>query len=227
VWSVWALVAPTLAQVELGVVQVDASPLGPNYVTADVFISVPDPADWWTVGGIAGGPLANGLAHWIYNEPNTQAFITAPGNDTPQAEFATFVSLPRDQFSNKRFGPNGAASVVGGYSPPAPSAAFGGDFINIAFIEFPPATDGVRVPDFGFIARVTLENSPAISGFGTDDIFVAESPAAGILLAEYQVASATRLHPAPLSEFTFGFYAIPEPASLVLLLTAGIARRRV
>lgn len=35
-----ALAAPALAQIEMGVVQVDASPLGEDYVTADVFIDV-------------------------------------------------------------------------------------------------------------------------------------------------------------------------------------------
>jgi len=220
-WLLWVASAPAMAQVQLGVTQVDASPLGADYVTADVFIDVPDEADWWTVGGLAGGPVAGGLEHYLYFDPKTTELVkTAPGNNTPQAEFATFVSLPREQFSNKRFGNNGAASIAGGYLPPAPFDTFTLQQLNIAFLQFPPSPDGADVPDFGYIARVTLRNFPAQSGFSTEDIFIAPSPAPGILLAEYQVASATRDHPAPLSEFTFGFYAIPEPASLALLILA-------
>jgi len=223
---IWVAGGPALAQVELGVTQVDASALGADYVTADVFIDVPDEADWWTVGGISGAPVASGVEQHVVFDPNDGTTITAPGRESPEREFASFVSVPREQFSNKRFGPNGAAAIAGGYLAPSDTASYDFHSLNIAFLQFPPSPDGADVPDFGFIARVTLRNFPAQSGFATEDIFVAASPAPGILLAEYQVASATRDHPAPLSEFTFGFYAIPEPASLALLiLAAGAAPR--
>lgn len=221
-----ALAAPALAQIEVGVVQVDASPLGEDYVTADVFIDVADESDCWTVSGIAGRPLAPGLTHWVYHDPNTEIYITSPGRGTPQREFATFVSLPRAQFSNQRFGPNGGASIPGAYDPPSPFPTFGLNEINVAFLDFPPPTDGANVPDFGFIARVTLENSPGLSGVATEDIVVSAAPTAGRLQAEYRVASATREHPTPLSEFTFGFYAVLEPSSLTLLLFACAALPR-
>lgn len=219
---------PALAQVEVGAVQVDASALGRDYVTADVFVSVPDPSDWWIVGGIAGGPLVGGLEHHLYFDPDsTELLLTAPGNDTPQAEFATFVSLPRDQFANARFRNNGAATIVGGYLPPTPQPSLGLTELNIAFIEFPVSPDGTNVPDFGYIARVTLLNDPAVSGFATDDIIVAAAPGPGILLAQYEVASATHEHPAPLSEFTFGFYGVPEPSTLSLALLLLAASQRL
>lgn len=224
----FALLATVSAfgQVELGVVQVDASPLGADYVTADVFINVPDVDDYWTVGGIAGGPTSAGLQHHIHFDPNTEPYMTAPGNSTPQAEFATFVSLPRGQFSNARFR-GGRASIPGAYNPPLPDAVFSLSEINLAFLEFPPPANGDNVPDFGFIARVTLHNTPALSGFATNDIVVSSTPLPGTLLAEYEVASATRNHPSPLSTLTFGFYAIPEPATVVMLiLVAGLSTRR-
>lgn len=221
-------VVPTLAQVELGVAQVDASSLGADYATADVFVSVLDSADWWTAGGITGGIVAAGLEHHLYFDPeSTELLKTAPGNDTPQAEFATFVSLPRGQTSNARFRGGGAASIVGGYSPPDPIETLTLNEINLAFIEFPPSTDGASVPDFGFIARVTLHNMPALSGVATDDIVVSTSHLPGTLLAEYEVASATRNHPTPLTTLTFGFYAVPEPATMMMLaLATSLSRYR-
>jgi len=217
-----------LAQVEIGVVEVEANSLGRDYITADVFISVPEPSDWWIVGGISGGPLVTGVEHHLYFDPDsTELLMTAPGNDTPQAEFATFVSLPRDQFANARFRINGAATIVGGYLPPAPQPSLGLTELNIAFIEFPVSPDGTNVPDFGYIARVTLRNDPAVSGFATEDIIVAAAPGAGTLLAQYQVASATHDHPAPLSEFTFGFFGVPEPSTLSLALLLLAASQRL
>jgi len=229
-WPCGLLAAPAAGQVvELGVTQVDASPLGSNYVTADVYINVLDEADWWTIGGILGDMLVPGLAHYILRDPNDRVVMTAPGNQTPQQEFATFVGLPREQFSPKRFGPNGAAGISRSrwYEP-----VLEPEHVDLVFLQFPPSADGGDVPDTGFIVRVTLENGPLVSGYSTDGIVVAASPAPGVLLASYSVGSATKLVPSPLGELEFGFYWIPEPASAALLalgaaLACWGARRRV
>lgn len=226
-WLACLFAGPALAQVEIGVVQVDAGSLGADYVTADVFIDVADESDWWTVGGISGAPLAPGLAQHVIFDPNDGSTITAPGRHPPEREFATSVSLPRGQFSNQRFGQNGAAAIAGAYLPSSDTASYGAHDLNIAFLQFPPSVDGSDVPDFGFIARVTLVNSPDDSGVASENIVVSATPTGGRLLADYRVASATREHPAPLSEFSFGFYAVPEPGTLVLLaLAAGWAAPR-
>ena len=221
------LAAPAAGQgLELGVTQVDASPLGPDYVTADVYINVLDPADWWTFGGIEGEVVAPGLQHHRLLDPNTgYPILTAPGNDTPQQEFATFVSLPRDQFSNQRFRNNGGAAIAtcGFVDPRCPLEP---NLVEIAFLQFPPSQDGSGVPDTGFITRVTLQNDPLVSGYSTEGIVVAPSPAPGILLAQYTAASWTKNVPAPLAELDFGFYWIPEPASAALLALCVLVLRR-
>jgi len=213
------LAAPAAGQgVELGVTQVDASPLGPDYVTADVYINVLDEPDWWTVGGIVGDVLMPGLQHHRLLDPNTgDPVFSAPGRDTPQQEFATFVSLPREQFSDQRFGENGRAAIPTFSGVPGPPPTLDPTRIFLAFFQFPPSTNGNNVPDTGFIIRVTLENDPAISGYSTEGIVVATSPAPGVPLAEYTAASATKNVPTPLAEMDFGFYWIPEPSSFALL----------
>jgi hypothetical protein len=227
-WNCWLalLTAPAAGGgVELGVTQVDASPLGPDFVTADVYIHVPDAADWWTVGGIQGEVLAPGLQHHRLLEPNGAPVFTAPGRETPQQEFATFVSLPREQFSDKRFGPNGEARIAAGFQG-SPPPMLGMSEINVAFFQSPPSTTGNNVPDTGFIIRVTLENDPTISGLSTAGIRIAASPAPGLLLAQYTAASATHDVPSPLAELEFGFYWVPEPATFALLGTGALLVRR-
>lgn len=223
-----ASATPLVAQVNIGVVQVDASEIGANYITADVFVDVAEESDWWTVGGISGAPVTAGLEHHVIFDPNDGSTITAPGRHPAEREYACFVSLPREQFSNKRFGPSGAAAIAGGYLPLSDTPTYTAQALNIAFLQFPPSMDGSDVPDFGYIARVTLLNSPEVSGVPSENIVVSSTPTGGRLLAEYHVASATREHPAPLSTFTFGFYAVPEPSALALFACAAgaLSRRR-
>jgi len=220
------LAAPAAGQgVELGVTQVDASPLGPNYVTADVYVNVLDAADWWAAAGILGDVLVPGVQHYRFIDPNSgDPIFSAPGRDTPEQEFATFASLPRPQFSNERFGEDGRAAIWRSQFPPPPTLEL--HHVEFAFLQFPGSFDGIGVPDMGFIMRVTLANDPAVSGYSTEGIVVAESPAPGTLLAEYSVGAVTRLSSAPPGTIDFGFYWIPEPASAALLAFGALLMRR-
>jgi len=175
---------PLFAQVELGVVQTDAAPIGVDFVIADVFVNV-DPADSWSAGGLAGSVLATGLQHY----PSEPAVV----------DLGICFSPPREQFSPERCSGSAVGDVWNAVE------------LNLAWLQFPPTNDE---PDFGFVARVTLQNFPDVSGISTDDIVVAPSPAQGVLLAEYTVAAVTTNVPSP-TEFTFGFYWIdPCPADL-------------
>lgn len=201
--------------------------LGGDLWGADVLISVSPTADDWTVGGIAGGPTAAGVVHNYLADPNTGAAImTAVGGAGTPGNPVTFVNTPQGQFSAKRFGAAGAASFAGSYSPASPTPVLNASEVNIAWLEFPPVATSL---DSGAIARVVIDLAGSAYA-GRSDIYVASTPnnPSDILLATYEVASGTVQNPAPLTTITFGFWTVPEPSSLALLVLGGLAawRRR-
>jgi len=184
-----AVAVPAIGQVELSVHQTDASSLGPDFIVADVFVRDVDPADWMTVGGLAGGPVRPGIVHYL---PAMCVTMPCPTYFDP----ATGCGRHCLNF----------VSIAGGFDPLAPAPEWTPERVNIAWLQFPPSTDGHDVPDEGCIARVVLQNDPVGSGFSSEHIYVAPTPAPGVLLAEYHVAAGTKNFPSPLAELRFGFY---------------------
>lgn len=225
---VLAAAAVANADVSLSVSELSGLPAG--LVGADVLVTVAPTADWWTVGGIAGSTNVAGASHVYALDPNTSApILTAPGGSGTPGPAVSFVNLPRDQFSTKRFGANGAANIAGAYLPPAPAPIGTDSEFNVAFLQFPPSTTGADVPDVGAIARVVLDISGVDLGGPISDVYVgSQQNPNDVLLASYNVASATKNTPSPLSTLDFGFYAvvIPEPASLALIALGGLMALR-
>jgi len=206
---------PPVEPPQLSVAQVAG--VGPDVAMADVRI-VSDPVDWWTVGGVTNqadglAPLAAGIALAFQADPNSgEALFTAVGGGGDPGNPVTFVSLPRDQFSSKRFSADGAATIAGAYEPTGPDAALDAGAVNVGFLQFPPSADGSDVPDDGYFIRVTLDLSGGV--FSGQPVAVSDSgPPAGFpfALGEFKVAAATRDHVAPLTELTFGFYTTEPP----------------
>gem|GEM_PF-3466018 len=190
---------------------------GTGLTTADVMITT-DARDWWTSGGVTNVqsdtvPVAGGVSILFQTDPNSglpvMTNVGSPGNP---GNPVTFVSLPRDQFMNARFRAGGAASVVGAFDPTGTTPILDASNANIAFLQFPPSSDGTDVPEVGFIARVTLDLNG--SGFAGQQVVLSETgPPAGfpVTLGEFRVASATREFTA-LTQFSFGFYT-SEPTT--------------
>ena len=208
--------APPLPNPVIEVFEVEGT--GANLATADVHVST-HPTDWWTTGGVTNqaaglAPLAAGVEIFFQSDPNTgDAVMTNVGGGGNPGNAATFVSLPRDQFANQRFGANGAASVVGAYDPTGPAATLNAATVNIGFIQFPPSTDGSDVPEQGFVTRVTIDLSNSIYASQPVELSSDGTEPDGfpVLLGEFRIAAASREFTSPLTELTFGFYTI-EPS---------------
>jgi len=222
------------AQGSIAFAVADVPDTGANLATADVQVSVTPASQWWTVGGISNiasglAPLAPGVTLHVQYDPDdpTTPVMTAPGGAGEPGNPATFVSLPRDQFSAKRFGSNGAATIAGGYDPPLPDAALNDTQINIAFLQFPPSIDGSDVPDIGYIARVTIDTSASVLA-GVEVYTSTTGPRApdDVLLGEFRILAGERNGPPPLPTITFGFYAVPEPESVTLLALGALSACR-
>jgi hypothetical protein len=200
--------------------------LGGDLWGADVLISVSPSTDDWTVGGVSGTTTQAGVVHNYADagDPNGPALTNPGGGGTP-GNPVCFVNVPQGQFSTKRFGTAGAASIVGAYLPAGPSAVATAGTFNVAYAEVPPVTS----LDSGAIARVVIDLAGSAYA-GRSDIYVATSPnnPTDIMLATYRVASGTVQDPAPLTEVFFSFWTVPEPSSLALLVLGGLVawRRR-
>lgn len=184
---------------------------GANLATADVRVVI-DPADWWTVGGVTNGaaglaPLAPGVDLHVQLDPNGNPVMTGIGGGGNPGNAHTFVSLPFDQFSTKRFGTAGAASFAGAYDPLGPTPILNSSQINIAFLQFPPSSDGAGVDDDAYIVRITLDLTG--TAYAGQTVVVSDSgPPGGFpeTLGEFEVASASHEFTAPLTTYQFGFY---------------------
>jgi len=185
---------------------------GANLATADVSV-ITDPDDWWTIGGVSSeaaglGAIAPGIEILFQPDPNTGARMTNVGGGGNPGNPVTFVSLPRDQFVNQRFGANGAAVIVGAYEPTGSTGVLDGSAVNIGFIQFPPSVDGTDVPNLGYVTRVTLDLSNSAYAGADVEVSTTGAPAGHPnLIGEFQVAMASKEYSSPLTVLTFGFYA--------------------
>lgn len=200
---------PSVAVVEV------ANP-GVGLVTADVQVLV-DAPDWWTVGGITNqapglAALASGVEIRFDLDPNGLPEFTNVGGGGNPGNPASFVSLPKGQFANARFGAAGAASLAGAYIPTGASAILTTSAINIAYLQFPPSSDGVGVDDAGYVTRVTIDL--AGTPWASQDVVISTTGAPGThpdVLGEFLAGAATSEFGSPLAELSFGFYATTPP----------------
>ena len=213
---VWA--GPALGQLTLSFVDVTNEPPpngssaalghGVSAWTMDALIDVAEPDDW-TVAGVCGGPLVPGIEVYYVLDPNTgDPVVTAPGDETDFQRFATFISLPREQFSRKRFGPSGVPSGPT-FACHSPSPITEPGLLDLGWYEYPPTNP----PDEGAILRITLvANGPDYQGatyFSDDGPTYPSDP----LLAEFWVAAATDDVPSPLVERAIQFFGVAPVVS--------------
>jgi|GEM_PF-6082467 len=227
------LASAATADVTLSVV--DATPtarhdgtlpgIGETIFSADVFADV-TPDDAWTTGALTSIGLGVGFAPGVmlYHtlDPNTgRPAMTAPGDETDSQAFSTFVSLPRGRTSPGRFGDQGRALVIA-FQSHAPS--LDASEVDLEYLEDPFPTGA---ESSGYTQRVTLDIRK--SAFGGASVYVsADGPRSpgDVELARFESwALASDDTPTRLR---WSFFAVPEPATGVLLCLACIvARRRV
>lgn len=189
---------------------------GAGLVTADVRVLVDTP-DWWTLGGITNqavglAGVASGVDIHFDMDPNGMPLFTNVGGGGNPGNAATFVSLPKGQFANARFGAAGAANLAGAYIPTGATPILTNTAINAAYLQFPPSTDGVGVDDAGYVTRVTLDLTG--TPWAGQDVVVSTTGAPvghPDVLGEFLAGAGTRDFPTPLVEITFGFYSTTPP----------------
>jgi hypothetical protein len=212
--------ARALADVTLSVV--DATPtafhdgtlpgIGETIFSADVFVDV-TPDEHWFSGGLGLGPGSPepGVTLYYSRDPNTgDVRLTAPGNANDAEAFGTFVSFPFGQTQNARF--RREAQFNGGYwGAPAPQAE--PTILEVSYLEFPPSlTFGS-----GFTQRVTIDVSGSV--YAGRDVYVSSTGPMGtqhVRLGRFESA-ALGTPSGQLETIRWAFFAVPEPASLVLL----------
>jgi len=177
----------------------------------DIEVTV-DPNDAWTAGGVSAS-AGNGVSFVYATEPNDGGPIpTAPDLGTG-GRFVSFVSLPRGQTRNSRFRAGGAVSIAGAFHPAGRVGNLLPGLFNIAYLEFPPtATQGS-----GFTTRLAWD----VGGDVSRIVITTVDPGRDNTLSRVLIAHATRNFASPLTQIEF-WVAIPEPASLALLMLGGL-----
>lgn len=186
----------------------------------------------WTASGVR-AVTSNGATLRYAADPNTGApVLVNPGTAN---RFVTFFSRPRPRDADARY-TNGAAATAGRYSPTGPTPTTTPGEVNVAYFSSPPPTIGSPAVD-GAVFRISI-NLPA--GISADQCILTPGTTTpptshpitlltsvggqgddrGSVAATFDAPQVTGLN--------WVVSAIPEPASLALLVLGGLAafRRR-
>jgi hypothetical protein len=207
-----------------------------NNVGFDVFLAgLHGPADstggGWLTGGING--TASVGAFRYASDPNGVTVIAGTRDYAPNDD-VTMVSRPRNQSAAARFktGGNGSVNLIlpGGYDPGTATPAYDPTHVNTSFANdagnFSETTDG-------YIIRCVVD----LTGSGIDpaDVYAiagtVPNNGGDTLIATGKVGAGQVGFPdalAPTNTQLWSIFAVPEPASLALLVLGGLVafRRR-
>jgi len=191
----------------------DFPPVG--LATLDFYVDVTSDDRWKHAGMVV--QVANRLASIEYFLDPNGPVLTAPESAGSPSRHVSFVSLPLVAGREQRARFRVPANVAGGYDTPFVQAD--ASRLNIAWFD----EVGIEYTDDGFVGRVTIDVSELLAdlGLGPDDLFLDHAGRPFPAVADIAFATGTWRNPTPLQRIDLTLYAIPEPASLALLL-AGI-----
>jgi len=218
-----ALLADGGAAADVTLSVVDATPtarhdgtlpgIGETIFSADVHVEV-TPGDAWIAGGIVTWPGTRRPELYLYytRDPNTgEVLLTAPGFDNDAQMFGTFMSEPRGQTQPARFQAAAAVGLPHDYWGGGPEPRAEPDWLDVAYIESPVT----NTLGSGFTQRVTIDISE--SAYAGRDLYVSTAALGEghTLLVGFESAAGTRTPPA--ETLRWGFFAVPEPGTGMLL----------
>ena len=192
-------------------------------ITLDFYAGLEPGNQWYKAGLVA--RLTDPAASILYfPDPNTgEPAIVAPESVGSPTRHVSFVSMPGNREANVRFRDALIPGVRGGFDPRFPGIpeADGMNF-NVAFER----ALLVHIFSGGFVGRVTIDVSQVLAdrGLGPDDFFLGQSGEPGLPLANLMLASRSVEDPT-FHRIDLTLYAVPEPATLLLLAFGGLLMR--
>lgn len=199
-----------------------------NNVGLDIHVALGGAA--WLTGGVNGS--ASFGAFRYASDPNGVVVLSGT-RDFDASDEVTMVSKPRGQTAAGRFKTNGngqIGTIPGGYDPGDPFVTTGPTSLNMAFAN--DAGDFTEIND-GYITRVVVDLTG--SGIAAGDVYAIAGTTPNnpgdILIATGKAGAGAVGNPDaldPAQTTLWSLFAIPEPASLALLVLGGLAafRRR-
>lgn len=191
---------------------------GVNKFTCDFLVSLFDPNDDWTAGGVRA--VTGAGTRWFYSPDDPNAPHTAPGT-TGTNRFTCFMNNPAGQFDGARF--STPTSFTGPMTGGSPGPIFSATEINAAWLESPPISTSLDY--MAAVMRLTIDTAgtpfnhvrigPLTAKFG-DSSMPSPFPFAGeTTVATIQVATATERNGGTLTYGDFYLYGstVPEPIS--------------